>query len=142
MQYNDNEFKFVAVLNSKIDIPKLMNALWHMSVWLTNSTEDKNVFKFLEYTDKDGSIHPNISNYPFIILKSKNSNQLRTLREKAISEWIVYSDFTDTMLWASSEEQVSNTKNSPESALEYFWVCLFGRQEELDPLTKKFSVFR
>ncbi len=142
MWFSDNEYKFVAVLNSKIEIPKLMNAIGHMSVWLTNSAENNNEFKFLEYKDKDWTLHPNISNYPFIVLKSKNSNQIRTLREKAIEEWIIYSDFTDTMLGASSDEQVSNTANTPESELEYFGVCLFWTQEQLAPLTKKFSVFR
>lgn len=30
--YADNTSKFIAVLNKKIELPKLMNALGHMSV--------------------------------------------------------------------------------------------------------------
>ncbi len=46
------------------------------------------------------------------------------------------------MLGRSAEDQLVQTKNSKESELEYFGICLFGKAEQLNILTKKFSLFR
>jgi len=64
---------------------------------------------FLEYKDKDGSIHPNISHYPFIVLKADNSNKIRAVRNKCLSRNIPFSDFTSTMTIGTSQEQQSAT---------------------------------
>jgi len=44
----------------------------------------KEEMSLIEYKDKDGGIHPAISDYPFIVLSAKNGNQIRTLRKKLI----------------------------------------------------------
>ena len=74
--------KFVAVLNKKIETGKAMNALAHMTVGLSCSfpDQDKGV---INYEDKDGGAHL-ASKFPYIILKAKNSNQIRTLRNSLI----------------------------------------------------------
>jgi hypothetical protein len=140
MAYQNNDYKYVAVLNSKVEIEKLMNALGHMTAGLSslcNHAEQR----FLQYIDASETLHPAISFYPFIILKSKNGNQIRTLRNAAIDAGIKYNDFVDTMLGSSAEDQLQNTKNTEEPNLEYFGICLFGKAEELNKITKKFSLF-
>jgi len=140
--YTDNDYKFIAVLNKKIELPKLLNALGHISVGLTSLIENIDDFRFLQYYDADGGLHPAISHYPFIILSAKNGNQIRQLREKAIESGIIYNDFVDQMLGASAEDQLNQTKNTKNADFEYFAICLFGSYETLRPLTKKFSVFK
>jgi hypothetical protein len=63
--------KFVAVLNKKVETGKLMNALGHMTAGLAGGFGKGHEMSFLEYRDGDGGIHPNISHFPFIILKAK-----------------------------------------------------------------------
>jgi hypothetical protein len=142
VMYNDNDYKFIAVLNGKIDTSKLMNALGHMTAGLVSLNSDLAQMKFLEYVDADGGKHPAISHYPFIVLKADNSNQIRTLRNLVMETGILYNDFTASMLGASAQDQLDATKSSAEKDLEYFGICLFGPAEKLNPMTKKFSLFR
>lgn len=70
--YTNNESKFVAVLNPKIEIPKLMNALGHITAGLVAKTDSLDRMKFLKYEfQADWSVPTFLSFYPFIILKAK-----------------------------------------------------------------------
>lgn len=138
---NENSKRFIAILNKKIEVGKLMNALGHMTAGLVGGTSNISQMCFLPYEDKEGGKHPNISHFPFIILKADNSNQIRTIRNEAITRSIQFTDFTSTMTIGTSEEQVNNTKATSELELEYFGICLFGETDVLRQFTKKFSLF-
>jgi len=140
--YADNHFKFVAVLNKKVELPKLLNALGHISAGLTSLVKNIEDMAFLEYLDGDNTLHPAISTYPFIVLSADNGNKIRTLRQMAIQGGILYNDFTDSMLSSSAESQLQQTKDSKEVDLEYYAIVLFGEAEKLTLLTKRFSLFR
>lgn len=100
--YADNDFKFVAVLNKKFEVPKLMNALGHMAVGLSSLCQNQDDMRFYCYLDGDEGKHPAISHFPFIVLTADNSNKIRTARQAAIEAGILYNDFTDTMFGASA----------------------------------------
>jgi hypothetical protein len=134
--------KFVAVLNKKIPSGNLMNALAHMAAGLAGSSPDLAQMRFDDYFDKDGNKHPSISDNPFIILSADNSNQIRTLRNELVAAGIHFNDFTSTMTVGTYAEQQERTKNTPELELEYWGVCMFGSKEDLNGLTKKFSLWR
>jgi len=138
---NENSKRFIAVLNKKIDTGKLMNALGHMTVGLAGGNNLSSDLYLLQYEDKNGGKHPNISHFPFIVLKADNSNQIRTVRNEAIKRGVFFSDFTSTMTIGTSEEQVNSTKNTSELELEYYGICLFGETDTLREFTKKFSLF-
>lgn len=141
MSTNENNSRFIAVLNKKIPLGKLMNALGHMTAGLAGGHGESDKMEFLQYQDKDGNFHPHISNFPFIVLKADNSNQIRKVRQEAISRNLIFTDFTNTMTVGSSEEQLAATKNTAEAELEYFGVCIFGPTETLREFTGKFSLF-
>ena len=134
--------KFVAILNKKIETGRLLNALGHMSAGLGASYPNKEDLRLLQYKDKDGGAHPNISYHPFIILKADNGNQIRTVRKEAISRGIQFTDFTNTMTVGTSEKQLENTKNTKEEELEYYGIVLFDEAEVLREFTSKFSLFQ
>lgn len=140
--YADNDHKFVAVLNKKVDIPQLMNALGHISAGLASLCEDSGIMRFLQYVDADGELHPAISHYPFIVLSADNSNQIRTLRRAAIEREIIFNDFADTMVGISAEGQLRKTKNTSEKDLNYIGICLFGHSDVVSEITRKFSLLR
>lgn len=142
MQYMDNDYKFVAVLNRKAELPRLVNALGHVSAGLASEHHDPAEMKFLAYTDADGGRHPGVSRYPFIVLAARNGNQIRTLRQRAIDAGITYCDFVDTMLGASAADQLGRTRKTREEALSYLAIALFGSSGEVDLLTRKFSLFK
>lgn len=134
--------KFVAVVNKKIETGKLMNVLAHMAAGFAALYPDKDLLRFSQYTDKDGGEHPSISDNPFIILSSDNSNQIRVLRNALKEKHIIFNDFTNTMTEGTADEQKARTRQTPEEELEYFGICFFGDDEMLKPLTKKFSLWR
>ncbi len=139
--YTDNESKFVAVLNRKVDLPKLFNALGHITAGLASRFDSRSL-ELLDYRDAGNSVHPGISRFPFIVLQADNSNQIRTLRQRLIEVNLPFTDFVDTMLGSSAEGQLANTSSTQESDLEYFAICTFGTAGALAQLVKKFSVYR
>lgn len=142
MQADELENKFVAVLNKKIPVGSLMNALGHMAAGLAGSYPNLPEMRFDSYFDQNGGDHKSISDHPFIILSADNSNQLRTLRQTLIGEGVHFVDFTSTMTVGTYAEQKERTKNTPEDQLEYYGVCIFGNKITVSQLTKKFSLWR
>lgn len=140
-EYQPLTNKFVAVLNKKIEPGKLMNALAHMSAGVVASYPEVSQMRFSSYFDKDGGDHKSISDHPFIILKADNSNKIRTLREELMAQQIHFVDFTSTMTVGTYLEQQERTKNTPESELEYYGICMFGNAAQLSTLTRKFSLW-
>ena len=134
--------KFVAVLNEKIPVGVLMNAMAHMAAGLSASYPNIPEMRFDDYVDKDGNHHKSISDHPFIILKAENSNQIRKLRNDLIQLGVQFVDFTSTMTEGTYEEQKERTRQFAESDLEYYGICAFGDAEELKEKTKKFSLWK
>ncbi len=134
--------RFVAILNKKIEIGRLMNALGHMTAGLAGGSGKASEMCFLQYADKDGGAHRNISHFPFIVLKADNGNQIRTVRNECLARGIPFTDFTSTMVVGTSQEQVEATRATPEADLEYFGIVMFGDTDVVREFTKKFSLFQ
>jgi hypothetical protein len=134
--------RFVAILNKKVEVGKLMNALGHMTAGLAGATAPREEMSFVQYEDRDGGAHPNISHFPFIVLKADNSNKIRTVRNEAIARKIPFVGFTDTMTIGTSQEQQDRTRETPEENLEYYGIVLFGNTDELKEFTGKFSLYQ
>ena len=139
---DEKDYRFAAILNKKIEVGKLMNALGHMTAGLSGKVGDAEKMVFLDYVDKDGGTHPAISHFPFIVLTADNSNMIRTIRNEALVRGIPFTDFTSTMTVGTSQQQVEETATTAESNLEYFGIVLFGGTQELKEFTGKFSLFR
>jgi hypothetical protein len=138
---DDKDYRFIVVLNKKIEVGKLFNALGHMTAGLAAELVDTDQMDFVDYVDADGGYHKAISHFGFIVLKAKNSNQIRTLRNHYIENDFPFTDFTDTMTVGTSKEQLEKTISTKEEELEYFGIATFGKTEDLAPFTKKYSIF-
>lgn len=135
--------KFVAILNKKIEVGKVMNALAHMTVSLVAQvpTEQQEELGLVDYIDKDGNSHKASKN-SFVILAADNSNQIRTVRLAAKEKGVLFVDFTNTMQEGTYLEQLEWTSNTPELELEYRGIVLFGKIEDISEITRKFSLWR
>lgn len=132
--------KLVAVLNKSVDPGKVMNALAHMCIGL-GAVIGREELCLSNYQDADGGSHPYISAMPFIILSEK-SNKIRKLRQEAIANHILFTDFTDTMTVGTYQEQLERTSKTHEEELNYFGIVLFGDWDTVSELTKKCSLWR
>ncbi len=136
-------YKFVAVLNKKIETGKILNALSHMSLGLVaRYPELKEKMGFIDYIDKDKNNHKSISKLSYVILRADNSNQIRKVRNSAKLAEIPFTDFTNTMTEDTYIEQLERTKETPEEELEYYGICMFGEIEKISDITSKFSLWR
>jgi hypothetical protein len=138
---DENEKRFVAILNKKMEIGRTLNVLGHISVGLSNLLDSDDA-KYIDYVDMNDSSHPNLSHYPFIVLKADNSNKIRRVREEALARNIKFTDFTHTMIEGGSVIQQATTRETKEEDLEYLGICLFGETDVLREFTKKFSLFK
>ncbi|MCH9631907.1 MAG: hypothetical protein S4CHLAM6_02290 [Chlamydiae bacterium] len=133
--------KLIAVMNGKIDHGIIMNALAHMCIGF-GAEIGKEPLNLTNYIDADNGNHPYISEMPFIILKAKNSNKIRALKETALEQEIQCVDFTDTMTMGNYKEQLERTSETKEANLVYYGIVLFGNWDKASELTKKFSLWR
>jgi hypothetical protein len=140
--YIPTTHKFVAILNKKVPIGNLMNALAHATAGLVGDYPELADMRFGDYFDANNGKHPSISDNPFIILAADNSNKLRTFRQALIENDIHFTDFTSSMTVGTYAEQQERTKATVEADLEYYAVVAFGETEKLQQLTKKFSLWR
>jgi hypothetical protein len=134
--------RFVAIINKKVEQGRAMNALGHMAIGLAGSYPNQQELALDTYIDNDGDKHQNISDHPFIVLKADNGNQIRTVRNKLKEAGIFFVDFIDTMIEGTFQEQKDRTSNTAEADLDYYGICFFGDKEQIDPITKKFSLWR
>ncbi len=139
---NENSKRFVAVLNRKIETGRIMNALGHMTAGLAGGSGRADEMCFVQYPDKSGSAHSNISHFPFIVLKADNSNKIRIVRNECIARGIPFSDFVSTMTLGTTQEQQNATLSTSEEDLEYFGIVMFGATDVLKEFTGKFSLYQ
>jgi len=135
--------KFVAVLNKKADIGKVMNVLAHLCVSLVVNATDEQIKEMgiVNYDDKDGNSHKASKN-SFVILKADNGNQIRNARNSAQEKNLLIVDFTNTMQEGTYLEQVERTKQMSESELEYYGIVIFGEIEKVNEVTRKFQLWK
>jgi hypothetical protein len=136
-------YKFVVVLNKKLDPGVVLNATAHLvaALMATAGNTDKGNMKFLEYHDADGQVHP-VSGLSLIVLRADNSNKIRAARQRAIDSNILYVDFTESMTGDTYIEQIARTKDLAESDLNYYGLCMFGGKQQIHAITSRFSLWR
>ncbi len=135
--------KLVAVLNGNIGgVGIIMNALAHMALGLGASVEDKSGFRFVDYTDGDGNSHANISELPFIILKTKNPEELKELRKVLISRNVRFVDFPGFINSIGTFENPEKSRQFKEEGIEYYGIVMYGDWDVVTELTRKFSLWR
>ena len=141
---NDSlQYKFVVLLNKKLDPGVVLNASAHMvaSLMAKAGASERENMKFLDYEDADGQVHP-VSGLSLIVLRADNSNKIRTARQRAREDNILYVDFTESMTGDTYIEQMERTKALQESGLNYYGICMFGIKDKIDAITSKFSLWR
>lgn len=142
MVHND-KYKFVAVINEKIEMGKALNAIAHMSLGLTNiaDEETREKMSFIDFPDKDNEIHKSISGLSLIVLKGRNG-EIKKVRRQFAEENILFTDFVETMTGDTYAEQLVKTKELGQEEHNYFGLLEFGEIDVINPITRKLSLYR
>ncbi|MDR0931192.1 MAG: DUF2000 domain-containing protein [Clostridiales bacterium] len=142
MNYNETH-KFVAIVNEKVEVGKIMNAVSHASLGLVNkvSEGEREKISFISYTDKDGVAHDNISALSLIVLKGRNG-EIKKCRKAFVEEGIPFVDFLETMTGDTYKEQLDKTAEIATDEHNYFALVAFGEIEKINPITRKLSLYK
>jgi len=135
--------KFVTVLNEKSATGKLLSATGQLAVSLLyDATQiQRTDMSFVPLFNQNNSKLITLSTCSFVVLKG-TASQLLTLYTKAHELGLLSAIFTSTMSFNGIQEDlILKTADVPLDQVEPYGVSLFGKIEELNPLTKKFSVF-
>jgi hypothetical protein len=141
MAYDNNQRKFAVVLNRSHPVHVIMNAVAHAAFGLAHKAGTDG--RALTYANQATGFDARISEFPFIVLETHNSGQLAGLLQRArATEGVSYNVFTTSMLGPSAEAQLCATARASAESLDYVLVLLFGERERVDPLTKRYSLFK
>jgi hypothetical protein len=115
--------RFVLVLSGKLEPGVALNAGAHMAAALVARAGDeaRRHMSFVDYLDADGAAHP-VSALSLVVLRARNSNQIRSARLAASGLGIPYVDFTASMTKDTYVEQMERTSAIREADLDY-WAC-------------------
>lgn len=137
----DFDKKIVVVLNKDQEKWKVMNALGHIGAYLGNKM-DSDFDTGEHFVTKDGIKHPRNSQYAIITLQATN-NELMDLMQRVRESGLLYLGYIPEMTETTDDsklEQMVGTKEDKE--IEYLGIGVFGDKEEVEKLTKKFSLFK
>ncbi len=142
MVHND-KYKFVAVINEKIETGRALNAIAHMGLGLVNIADEdtKEKMSFIDFPDKDNEAHKSISGLSLIVLKGRNG-EIKKVRNQFKEENIMFVDFIETMTGDTYAEQLVKTKELAQEEHNYFGILAFGEIDKINPITKKLSLWR
>jgi hypothetical protein len=132
--------KFVAVLNRKQPLVVLLNGLAHLALGICRDSDDN--VSLSRFNDMEGKAVAHLSDYPFIVLSSRNGDRLRDFHKKLVNAGLPCNAFVTRMIEGEVEEQMNDISNSSLDDLDYVAVVAFGDDETLRDLTKQFSLFR
>ncbi|MFG3055232.1 DUF2000 domain-containing protein [Kitasatospora sp. NPDC048239] len=140
------DHKFVVALKAKLAPGVATNAASHLCLGLVAKAAAERPelvadMSFLTFTDGDGGQHTPISGLSLVVLEGRPA-WLRRLREEAHAAGLLCTDFTGEMAGGDYADQLDRMKSTAEEALDYYGVALFGPREQVDPLTRKFSLLR
>ncbi|WP_369389824.1 DUF2000 domain-containing protein [Streptomyces sp. CG1] len=141
-----SDWKFAVVLKAKLPAGVAINAATHTALGLAAKAAAEHPelaakMSFLNFLDADGGTHAPISGLSLVVLEGRAAG-LRRFRAEASAAGLLVNDFVSAMTGDTYAEQLERVAALPEAELEYYAVAAFGRRDELDPLTKKFSLWK
>ena len=140
--YLDNQWKYFAVMNRNLAPGQGMNVLAHGVNALANHLRESREIQFANYQNAAGRSLGELSVWPYIVLESSSSEKLKTAQKQLLELKIPCIEFHASMLAASNEEQLAQTRAIAEGEGELYGIFTFGPTELLQPIMKRFSIFK
>lgn len=133
--------KIVIVVDKTQESWKILNTVGHISAYLGNKIKDK-LTTGENFVSSDDFEYPRNSQYPIIVLAG-DSKELKKLSKKVKDSGLLHHIFIDEMIQTTNDQDIVDmlkTKSSEE--ITALGVGVFGTIDEVNKLTKSFSVYR
>lgn len=138
----DFENRIILVIRSNLEGWQIANTIAHISAYIGNQLKER--FGTGEFfTTKDNVNHPRNSQYPIIVKRAKSNGQLHNLMQKIRMEGILYHSFIREMIIHTADADLQESlekKNGTE--VEYLGIGMFGPNDTVNVLTKKFGLWK
>lgn len=133
--------KIVIIVNKELESWQITNAVAHTSAYIGHKLNEK--FDTGEnFITKDEANHPRNTQYPIIILTAK-PGQMSNLMTKVRESELLYHGFIKEMIDTSDDQEITKIlATKDDSEIEYLGIGVFGSNDEVNKLTKKFSMFK
>lgn len=134
--------RIIIIVRRDIEPWQIANTIGHIAAYLGNKM--KVSFDTGDYfVTKDEINHPRNSQYPIIIKSTQSNEQLRNLFIKVRETNFLHHAFIKEMIDHTNDMDLQNAlTNKYHHEIEYLGVGIFGPNEEVNQLTKKFSLHK
>jgi hypothetical protein len=133
--------KFVIALNKKSPLTAQINAAGHLCLGMPALLDGRSIL-LRTFLDSDGTKGSLLTDYPLIIFSARNSNHLRDAHALALNSGIAANAFFECHRDPDPDEQEALVRKMPLSEQEYVGLSLFGADDELRTVTRRFSLMR
>jgi lysyl-tRNA synthetase class 2 len=134
--------KMVLVLDEKLQDWRLTNTVGHLSAYLGNHIEPVYFVSRSEFELAGEETTPANSQYPIVSLGA-TQNQLHNLMKQVEEARLTHLTYIKEMIDTTNDEELqAMVTGKTKDQLEIHGIGIFGNKEEVDKLTKKFSLFK
>ena len=129
------------VINRDIEPWQVLNVASHIAAYLGNKMNDPfDTGKF--FVTKDGKEHPRNSQYPIVIFSAKSA-EFKKFIEPVRASCLRYVGFSREMIETTNDREIEELfAKKLDSDVEYYGIGIFGENEKVKPLVKKFSLWK
>ena len=133
--------KMVVVVDRELEEWQVLNTVGHISAYLGNKMNER-FDTGAHFTTQDEVKLPRNSQYPIIVLRAK-AGQLAGLLQKVRDAALPHIGFTRDMIETTDDADLADrTKVQKSDEITYLGVGLFGENDAVDALTKRFSLWK
>lgn len=142
MVTQDFQNRIIIVVRKDIEGWQAANTIAHVSAYIGNQLKES--FGTGEYfVTSDNIQFPRNSQYPIIIKSANTSEELKDLLKEARAHTLVHLGFIREMIDHTDDSELQLTLASKtENDVELLGVGVFGNNEGLKTLTKKFPLWK
>ena len=138
----DKTKKIVLVLRKDLESWQLTNTVGHLSAFLGANIGKEKITSVSTFKTKDSEI-PADSQYPVITMAAKSSEQLFNLLKRVEENNLIHLAFTKDMIDYNDDVELADALvKQDKSKLDYLGIGIFGENEIIVLLTKKFSLWK
>ena len=140
MNYEDK--KIVGIIASNVEPAIALNVIGHLAISIGKYSNKEIMGKEI-ITDKSGTNHLGISQFPFIITKVKAGKLKSTIDLAKQNSNLLVADYPKDMLdTRTDEELVASIESKENEKLEYLGAIIYGNTEDVNNITGKFQLWR
>lgn len=141
MMPQDFSRRMAVVINKDLPSWQVLNSVGHIAAFLGNKM--KTPFDTGAYfVTKDGVYHPRNTQYPIIIFSAKPM-ELKKLIKEVRSSGLLYLGFVPEMIEMNDDNEMAEAiQGKADEEMEYAGIGIFGENEAVKALVKKFSLWK